>query len=357
MKILTIITSLFLIGCATTIKPIATDSRKPQSEEFEEYKLEVTRSFLIAGLPKPTITMHPGSYHLTVAFGKLSRPQFNLILENFKYPKLPVQFLPSYSSTRSYELIDFLPPKIQALANKRVFSNFSTPLPDWFQKYAADYLGEDRQDTILNDTNCWGTVHDVLLSDRYPDRSILFNYDKINDYYRNPKSFTRLNSTTLLKPYDFTLYYDQLSDGSKETTHASLYLGHGLIYEKEGLSEMDHYRIFYFRPGRENREFYRPIEGVQIKTAEEVFGLAKTSPRISQDLALELKDPAKRSFFESLILIPVGSGTSHNFFMSTALKLPLRKSTTTGRYKMAFPDSYPGNAFIGPIPKKSTEDY
>lgn len=330
--------------------------RTPQQVDKEynqlqtHYSSEVTQSLMAMGLPKPTITSHPGSEHLTISFGKLTPAQFELAKKYFFYSRLPSAYAPVYDAQKNYELIDFLPPKVQALANRRTFEGFEMSTPTWFKKYMPQYLGFTPE-TLLTQTNCWGTVHDVLISTRFPTKAILFNIDDIVSYYQNPKFFSSVSNVQNLKPYDVILYYYE-SDGARIVDHAALYLGHGLIYQKDGLSEMDHYKITFLkqRSGLENHMYYRPLDKVPIQTVEELYGFSNKKPKISSSLAAELKDANKKAFFDSLVLQDNGA---NKFFTTTAIKLALTKNAKTGRWEYD-KKTYPGTNIVDPLKKKPT---
>lgn len=349
-------TFILLSSCTHKSEPPTIQARTPQqvdeyAQKHAAYLKEMISTFSSMGLPKPTVITHPGSENLTITFGKLTPGQFATAKKKFSYAKLPAQFLPTYNPTRSYELTDFLPPKAQALMNKRTGGTIAYEMPKWFQKYSADYLGYV-QESLTNDTNCWGTAHDILLSSRFPNVISLFNIDIINDkYYRNPQFFDRIDPKNI-RPYDVILQYDDYEGTDKTIQHVSLYLGNYLVFQKDGLSEMDHYRITLFKEGRTGREYYRLKEKVPVQTPEELFGMK--NPKISPALAAELKDPAKLAFFNSLILVTAGPGTSDPYLMSNSLKLPLTLNSKTGRYELNH-KTFPGNQVIAPIPKKFTE--
>jgi hypothetical protein len=355
--IFTTISALVLFTACTHKTELTHQTRTPQqvdeyAQQHTAYLKEMTVTFSYMGLPIPAVTEHPGSGHLTITFGKLTSAQFEAAKKKFSYAKLPAQFLPTYNPNRSYEMTDFLPPKAQALMNKRTSPGIATEMPKWFQKYSADYLNGYAQTGLMNYTNCWGTVHDVLLSSRFPNVINLFNIDSINDkYYRNPQFFKRIDPKNI-RPYDVVLQYDDYAGSDKTIQHAALYLGNYLVFQKDGLDETNHYRITLFKEGRTGREFYRPKEGVAIQTPEELFGMK--NPKISPALAAELKDPVKMTFFKSLILVPQGQGVADPFLMSNSVKLPLIQNPQTGRYEFNN-KTFPGNQVIAPLPKKFIE--
>jgi hypothetical protein len=355
--ILTTVSTVVLMTSCTHKKPVQFARTPQQIDEFaqqrEVYLKEVIASFGYMELPKPTITVHPGSEHLTITFGKLTSAQFEAAKKKFSYSNLPVKFLPKYNPNKSYEMADFLPPKAQALMNKRTTGTIQVEMPKWFQKYTKAFLGRE-QTSLYHDTNCWGTAHDILQSSRSPNVVNLFNIDAVNDhYYRNPKYFDAVQLKNI-RPYDVVLQYDDYEGTDKAIQHVALYLGNYLVFQKDGLSEMDHYRITLFKEGRTGREYYRPKEGVMIQIPEELFGMR--NPQISTSLAAELKDATKMAFFKTLILVPQGPGVSDSFFMSNSLKLPLVQNVQTGRYEFNS-KTFPGTEVIAPIPKKFVEEY
>jgi hypothetical protein len=316
--------------------------RKPQSEYLEMYKGDVIKSFVAAGLPRPQITEHPGSWHLTITFGLLKPAQFEALKNTFSYKRMNPKYGPVYDVKRKYQLLDFLPPKVQALANTRLIRNSVIEVPAWFQKHK---IAKGQRD-ILSNTNCWGTVHDVLMSDRFPETVFIFNIDSVVNYFKNPQYFSQFKSEENLKPYDVILYYDD--EERTQMAHAAVSLGFGLIYEKEGLSEVDHYKINFLKFRSSNREYYSAIGNGPILTSQELFGLSNQP--IDSELQAELVDPVKKAFYDHLVLVSDGADSGSSFLMSTASQLALTKNPKTGFYDFSR-QTLPGSLFVPAIRK------
>lgn len=99
------------------------------------------------------------SYH-DITFGKLAARQFQRLKNYYRFP-LKSKKIPElkYESEKIYTLKDFLLPKIQPLLGKMMFSGV---------KKKSLKKESDSENYIYFSSNCWSTVHDILISDYAP---------------------------------------------------------------------------------------------------------------------------------------------------------------------------------------------
>ncbi|MCA2960770.1 MAG: hypothetical protein IOD12_10990 [Silvanigrellales bacterium] len=94
------------------------------------------------------------NYTVQVKFGTLSEPNYSLLMDHYGGQKIV-----PFSATREYELVDFLPPKIQALVNRWFFTTMEelpNMPPDW------KGLGLQQETAVSTAMNCWHTAYEVI---------------------------------------------------------------------------------------------------------------------------------------------------------------------------------------------------
>lgn len=336
---------LFLISCQM-MQFKSTKNRDPQST-MDAMKDETLKGFATSHLAIPAISVDPVTDHLTIKFGRLSPEDFLKLKNSFMYLRLPAAFHPQYDKDKEYELTDFLPPKIQALSNLRNLGTVSTSVPYEFQNIGTTFLGGTFQEEIYFDTNCWGTVHDILLSESKPLEINFYNsQDKTIQYFTNPAYFEKVEKFSDIQPYDVIIHYE--SDAKEIADHFNIYLGQGLVFEKTGLDETSHYRVAFAElrmAGTGRINIYRPKEGVSIRSPQDLWAFVNSRPRIGYELEKFLKKkPENRDFFNNLILIEK-IPKQDSFFESSQLKAQVFYDPHLGRYKIKT-DSFPGNQYV-----------
>lgn len=170
------------------------------------------------------------SYH-KIIFGKLSKEQFDHLNSYYQFP-IPSKEIQKkqYEPNKVYELVDFLLPKIQPLSGKQLWAGVPT------HTLESPHLS-DRENTFFN-SNCWSTVHDILVSDQLPFKISGFvtdshymgsNVRKIISDDNFTENITKRQDQDL-KAYDVFIQPD--GDG---IFHTGVFVGPGLIFEKLGL--------------------------------------------------------------------------------------------------------------------------
>jgi hypothetical protein len=196
------------------------------------------------------------SYH-GISFGRLSLSEFNLLKKYYQFPtKVTIQWDLSYEPTREYKLVDFLAPKIQPLMGKTMFFGIPTKL----LAVDANYT---EQEYIFFSSNCWSTVHEILVSDRWP-----FDFHGyVTDMNASGKTVLDEalgnNATSKevsydpqnINAYDYFLNLDEFG-----ILHTAVFIGPGLIFEKVGLG-FDRFRVGYHThiKNLHYRRIYKPI--------------------------------------------------------------------------------------------------
>ncbi|MAZ47659.1 MAG: hypothetical protein CME65_03800 [Halobacteriovoraceae bacterium] len=97
-------------------------------------------------------------YYLEVKFGKLTRTEFEMLKNKFgHFSQVP------YSSRRDYQLLDFLHPAMQAVANQTFKSQYSSM--DGYFDYEGDNIPVElymlERNGIGSFTNCWNTTLEI----------------------------------------------------------------------------------------------------------------------------------------------------------------------------------------------------
>jgi hypothetical protein len=163
-----------------------------------------------------------GTYNFL--FGRLTRAEFDFVKSYFAIPLTRLVPEPSYDANRSYELLDFLLPKIQAAIGKNLSGNLNHDI-----ELAA---------------NCWSTVHDVLVSSRDPLTTYLYLSDGVEaaTLLRDRKYSSEVPIREL-RPFDYVLFLIKDENGKVAAEHAAIYIGADLVFQKSGAQEIDFYQI------------------------------------------------------------------------------------------------------------------
>lgn len=189
-------------------------------------------------------------YFLEVKLGKITRAQYDGLMDLYgRKSKVP------YDANRAYDLLDFLPPFIQATANQ-VFlpKNYNT---ERLRKYWGDTESPDKfmilKNGIASFTNCWNTTIEVLRSLHPRGGDTVFLYwpgrwtasDEMQDdeFMRKlPEGEARIGDVLMV------LAKGPLSvPGDEEGVlqHTAYLVTSGLVFERTDTSENDAYRISY----------------------------------------------------------------------------------------------------------------
>ncbi len=181
-------------------------------------------------------------------FGNLTELQFEKLMEYYRSSS----FI-KYDSQRVYYLTDFLTPQMQALHGKDFNSELTKkeiPHFDYYLHGEIQSSGTREKQTILSVAQCWGTAWNNLFllqnkSNKLRPFDILFlGIDQVFEYLLNDTYSKVIDSTT--EPYrfgDLISIIAEMPDHTKVPAHFSIYIGFGLVFEKEDNSLGRPYRI------------------------------------------------------------------------------------------------------------------
>ncbi len=190
-----------------------------------------------------------------VVFGRLNRRQFEHLKRVY-----PASSAVRYERGRIYELIDFLPPTIQALVNHRFI--IQTQILGELQRLSALNPSPTDRNSLLVQTNCWNTALEVLRAEtdriaiafgdspavlgafrnpRYSERV------RFLDRRQNPVEVDRILSPAAigernrgLEPGDLLLIP---SNDGQELKHAAIFIDDDFYFEKTGTEDPFLYRL------------------------------------------------------------------------------------------------------------------
>ena len=188
-------------------------------------------------------------YFLEVKFGKLTRTQYNRLQEKFgNFSQVP------YSPRRSYQLLDFLHPAMQAVANQ-TFDDQYFSMQGYFD-YGDDeppmelYMVE--RNGISSFTNCWNTTLEItkMLTSRANLSDQTFNLYwpgrwQTHDLLNNEEFGLEVSREELT--YGDTIIVNSIEYAmggqSYMLRHTAIALTPNLVFEKTDSGENDPYRI------------------------------------------------------------------------------------------------------------------
>lgn len=204
---------------------------------------------------------------IDIEFGTLNPKQFKL-LNNF-YRSMS---LVPYKENRKYFLTDFLTPQMQALLGKDFHSEMTIKkVPSYY-----DYLFEEinvpnsktASETVISTAQCWGTAWNNLyiLQNQSPSTenqsapttilkfNILFlETDAVNDYLLNDKYSTKIDSSEPRQYGDLLGLLAEKTNLANLPLHFSLYVGFGLVFEKQDNSIGKPYRVVNYETSFKNQ--------------------------------------------------------------------------------------------------------
>lgn len=183
-------------------------------------------------------------YYIDVQLGKLTQANFSSLKALFNN-RSAVPF----TAERSYNLIDFLDPAIQATVNK-VF----LPKSYYFEQLEATQASDEEIVFALNKSgvessiNCWGTTMQ-LLRQRSQKRSSDQYYFYWPDRWGSDEALKDDKTSQLVKAQDvkpgdvLLVSAKNMMSEQGEIQHTAVILTKDLVYEKTDSSENDPYRI------------------------------------------------------------------------------------------------------------------
>ena len=234
---------------------------------------------------------------LSFDFGKISQFEFNY-LKNIYSGWSKSQTAVTYSPDRSYQLIDFVPPLIQAFNGHRFIPETTTiknkSLP-WENNRKQLYM------------NCWGVVYEVLRAAINPQTkptifmgqgSLMLEKLRQNSYqvltFHEPEDTI---PKLMIQPGDTILIMHVSSTGHEYLDHIVVALDDGIYFEKAGTGENVPIRIIdektlrqIWQPGVFTYEIRRLKQNAILPHPQKIFSL--NAPVIKNEFPLLNKMPS-----------------------------------------------------------------
>lgn len=178
------------------------------------------------------------------SFGKLTQAQFDAV-----HQELGGKSLVKFDANKSYSLVDFLPPALQALANKDL------EIPDAItlkgtKKIAAEehYFPRDSDHEVGLTMNCHATAYEAMRAYQganakevavfYGEMVIMDGIVSDTAKFDAPQVIAKGESQKLkdlhLKPGDLVQFYREamMASASTDLMHSAVFVGGGLFFEK-----------------------------------------------------------------------------------------------------------------------------
>ena len=180
---------------------------------------------------------------LSFHFGQISEPDF-IFLKNTYSGWSRSQTSVGYDRNKSYQLVDFLPPLIQALNGHRFIpEETAISSQDWY--FFAPLSSPQTQIKKYLYLNCWGVVYEVLRSATNSQaRPTIFmapasvmlsrirNHSDLLLTLQEPSEFPIPD--VLTKPGDIILILHKSSTGYEYLDHMAIVIDDGVYFEKAG---------------------------------------------------------------------------------------------------------------------------
>ncbi len=233
---------------------------------------------------------------LSFDFGKISEENF-IYLKNTYSGWSSSQTTVSYDKNKSYQLIDFLPPLIQALNGHRFIPEETTLKneDENFLKLVSSSPDELKKYLYMN---CWGLVYEVLRAAKHAQAeptifmaqaSLMLTQLRNNSdmllTLQEPSEFPIPRS--LSEPGDMILVMHKSSAGYEYLDHIAIAIDDGIYFEKAGTGEDVPIRIIdeatlvkIWPPGVFYYELRRPHQDASLPHPQEIFSLK--SPEIRE---------------------------------------------------------------------------
>ena len=185
---------------------------------------------------------------IELAFGKLSKDQFNGLMAFYRN-KSKV----TYDSNRKYYLSDFLTPQMQALRGLDFNTELTHTEVRGFDAFVyGDEVPEELKDhvrTFGTTAQCWGTAWNNLVSlqneglEMSPFQIGYVDIPFVEKYLLSNQYSQRIPEKENLRFGDLMAISAMKPTGEKTPIHFSIYIGFGLIFEKEDSFRGNPYRI------------------------------------------------------------------------------------------------------------------
>lgn len=193
--------------------------------------------------------------------------------------------LVSYDANRNYFLTDFLTPQMQALLGKDFHSEMTIKNIPSYNSYLFEEIevpnSKTARETVTSTAQCWGTAWNSLyiLQNQSSSTSILkFNIlfletDAVNDYLLNDKYSIKMDNSEPRQYGDLLGLLAEKTNQTSQPLHFSLYIGFGLVFEKQDNSIGKPYRIVHYETSVKNQ--LKSIKEIPMLKNIEVIEVAR----------------------------------------------------------------------------------
>jgi hypothetical protein len=184
-------------------------------------------------------------YYLDISFGKLTPDQFKDL-----HARYGGRSQVKYDPKRIYNLLDFLDPAMQAVANQ-VFvpKNYDTEFyQDYVDKFDDSYaFFAIRKNGIASFTNCWNTTWEILKLRNPGEKHFMLYWpgrETANEVFNND-THGEIVAEKEVKNGDVLMIEAKqvMLSGATMLQHTALIINSQLVFEKTDSSENDAYRI------------------------------------------------------------------------------------------------------------------
>ncbi|ELS01555.1 hypothetical protein Xen7305DRAFT_00012590 [Xenococcus sp. PCC 7305] len=235
---------------------------------------------------------------LSFVFGKISEQDF-ILLKNTYSGWSDAKTAVSYDRDRSYQLVDFLPPLIQALNGHRFVPETRTFKPQDGNLLAELSASKTEFKKYLY-MNCWGLVYEVMRAAQDSEaKPAIFMaqaslmLEKIRTNSEMLSAFSEPSEMPIpgesIQPGDLILVMHRSSAGYEYLDHIAIAIDDGLYFEKAGAGEHVPIRITdeatllkIWPPGVFHYELRRLKPNASLPHPQEIFSL--NSPQIREQL-------------------------------------------------------------------------
>lgn len=223
--------------------------------------LKIDPELVPLGLNPQIITQRPIETDMTIdederspdpiielVFGKLTEKQFKGLMAFYRN-----QSKVKYDSNRTYYLSDFLTPQMQALRGLDFNTEFTHTEVKGFDAfvYGEEMPAElkDNVRTFGTTAQCWGTAWNNIVSlqnqglELSPFQIGYVDIPFVEDYLLSNKYSRKISERQALRFGDLMTMTAVKPTGEKIPIHFSMYVGFGLIFEKEDSFRGKPYRV------------------------------------------------------------------------------------------------------------------
>ena len=234
---------------------------------------------------------------LAFKFGRLSKPEFDSLMAAYSGWSASKSSV-TYDANKTYQLIDFLPPLIQALNSHRFI-----PEASQLDRIPIETPPNTQKQLYMN---CWGLLYEVLRAARNPQakpaifmaqgslmlEQLRHSSEKLLTIDEPRDTITK----SLTQPGDIILVMHRSSTGYEYLDHVAIAIDDGVYFEKAGTGENVPIRIIdeatlrqIWQPGVFYYEVRRLKENAVLPHSQKIFSL--NAPVVQEEFALLKKIP------------------------------------------------------------------